>query len=78
MVKNPKIKKKIQKIIFCEKKRDCLHRETMDFHHQHSYSQLPEHFIWKGTMDISLAPGGAAEPQGQVVQVVANYLVIEV
>ena len=35
---------------------------------QHSYSQLPEHFIWKRTMDISLALRGAGEPQGQVVQ----------
>ena len=50
--------------------RDRLHRETMDFLRLSMaiQSQLPEHFIWKRTLDISLAPTGAAEPQGQVVQ----------
>ena len=35
---------------------------------QHNSPQLPEHFIWNETRVISLAPGGADEPQGQVIQ----------
>ena len=40
-----------------------LESETMDFL-SHSSPQLPENFTWKGTLDFSLAPGSAAEPQG--------------
>ena len=35
---------------------------------QHSSPQLLEYYILKETTDNSVAPGGAAEPQGQIVQ----------
>ena len=49
--------------------RDRLHRETIDFLSPSTALHSCQNILSKkGTMEISLVPGGAAEPQGQVVQ----------
>ena len=49
-------------------KRDRLHRETMDFLRLSKALHSCQNILSEKELDISLAPRGAAEPQGQVVQ----------